>query len=409
MAVKYARGIACRASQKMFTVVWLAVAMIILYFLVQFCCNISRDRVCVRTGFYCEYGGDSDREMVVRAVYFDDRRRYSHHNVSVFLVEMRKTIVERNLTVGCTVGKYNTTNFTIFQLHLNDWLHSSRSYLTHDFVLLECYDLPPVDNGSVAFITYRTPSNPATINERTKSVKALSERPYHIPAPYEPPKDGRKYKFKLAVCVAVVYEHPPWLNEWLQYQKTIGVDHIHMIADNTFEEAGGFENEYLKQAIQEGFVSIDVWLRWLNDSQVWYHSQGLAYQDCVYRFHGQYEYMFMLDTDDFFIPAVLGEPKLPYYIEKYNCYDGTYEFEWIYFYPDCGMEGNVTQDGNITKLLVSNKSWKHLKKSLHYLPLLLDANVHTRGRKLASWTLRIPKEEAYVAHMRRGMKPKQGC
>jgi len=38
-------------------------------------------------------------------VYFDGRRRYSHHNVSVFLIEMRKTIVERNLTVGCTVGK----------------------------------------------------------------------------------------------------------------------------------------------------------------------------------------------------------------------------------------------------------------------------------------------------------------
>ena len=350
-------------------------------------------------------------DMIVRAVFLDDRPRYGHQSVTVFLMEMRKTMIERNLIVECTVGRYQTDNFTIFQLSLNTWLHTNRSYLTHDFVLLECYDLPPVDNGSVAFITYNT--SVSTQNDpckkQTKSV--ISERPLYISPLYKPPTDGRKYNFRVAVCLAVVYESPPWLNEWLRYQKAIGIDHIHMIADDTFEKAGGFKNEYLQQLIQEGFLSTDIYHAWLNSSQVWGHSQGLAYQDCVYRFRYQYDYMFMLDTDDFFVPAVSGEPKVPYYIQKYYSYTETYTFDWVHFYPDCGMKGELPDDGNITKQLVSKQCWDHIRKSLHYLPHSLDVNVHTRGRMLHSdlKSIYIPKKVAYVAHVRKGRKPKNGC
>ena len=341
-------------------------------------------------------------DVVVRAAFLDDRPRYGHQRVAVFLVEMRKTIIEGSLTVGCTVGRSTTHNFRVFQLSLNTWLHRDHSYLTHDFVLLECYDLSPVDNGSVAFITYQSENHSCMISVQ-------SERPFHISAPYKPPTDGRKHNFKIAVCLAVVFAKPPWLNEWLQYQKTIGIDHIHMIVDDSFVKAGGFRNKYLKQAIREGFLSTDVWHLWLNDSQVWYHSQGLAYQDCVYRFRNQYDYLFVLDTDDFFVPAVSGEPKLSYYIQKYKCYKGTYTFQWMYFYPDCGMEGEVPRDGNITKQLVSNQYWNRSQKSLHYLPHTLDVNVHTRGHMLKLYSIYIPKEVAYVAHMRKGMKPTNGC
>ena len=109
--------------------------------------------------------------------------------------------------------------------------------MTHDFALLECYDLPPADNGSVAFITYQSENHSCMISVQ-------SERPFYISAPYEPPTDGRKHNFKIAVCLAVVFAKPPWLNEWLRYQKAIGIDHIHMTADDLFVKAGGFRNKY---------------------------------------------------------------------------------------------------------------------------------------------------------------------
>ena len=117
-------------------------------------------------------------DVVVRAVFLDDRPRYGHQRVAVFLVEMRKTIIERSLIVGCTVGRRTGRSFRIFQLSLNTWLHRDRSYLTHDFVLLECYDLPPVDNSSVAFITYNisepTQNNPGEM----QTISVQSERPF---------------------------------------------------------------------------------------------------------------------------------------------------------------------------------------------------------------------------------------
>ena len=349
--------------------------------------------------------------MIVRAVFLDDRPRYGHQRVAVFLVEMRKTIIEKSLIVGCTVGRHNGRSFRIFQLSQNTWLHKDHPDLTHDFVLLECYGLPSVDNGSVAFITYKTLASGCNSAEKHScTISVQSERPFYISAPYKPPTDGRKYNFKIAVCLAVVFARPPWLKEWLQYQKAIGIDHIHMIADDSFEKAGGFRSWYLKQAIQEGFLSTDIWHMWLNGSQVWYHSQGLAYQDCVYRFRNQYDYLFVLDTDDFFVPAVSGEPKLPYYIQKYSCYKGTYTFQWMHFYPDCGMKGEVPKDGNITKQLVSNRYWhRPVQKSLHYLPDTLDVDVHSRGYTLQYYRIYIPRKIAYVAHMRKGTKPKNGC
>ena len=349
-------------------------------------------------------------DVIVRAVFLDDRPRYGHQRAAVFLVEMRKTILEKSLIVGCTVGRHNGGSFRIFQLSLNTWLHKDHPDLTHDFVLLECYGLPSVDNGSVAFITYKTLASGCNSAENHSCmISVQSERPFYISPPYKPPTDGRKYNFKIAVCLAVVFARPPWLKEWLQYQKAIGIDHIHMIADDSFVKAGGFRNRYIKQAIQDGFLSTDVWHMWLNSSQVWYHSQGLAYQDCVYRFHHQYDYLFVLDTDDFFVPAVSGEPKLPYYIQRYSCYKGTYTFQWMYFYPDCGMKGEVPKDGNITKQLVSNQYWDRSQKSLHYLPDTLDVDVHNRGYTLQYYRIYIPRKIAYVAHMRKGIKPKNGC
>ena len=155
-------------------------------------------------------------------------------------------------------------SFRIFQLSLNTWLQRDRSYLTHDFVLLECYDLPPVDNGSVAFITYKhSRFNTEWSRRNTNNFSAIWTSLIHFCS-----LRASNWWTKAQLCLAIVFVKPPWLNEWLQYQKTIGIDHIHMIADNSFVKAGGFRNKYLKQAIREGFISTDVWHMWLNDSQI---------------------------------------------------------------------------------------------------------------------------------------------
>jgi len=211
------------------------------------------------------------KDLIVRAAYFDDRQRGSHRNTTVFLIEVRISILKQNLITGCAVGEQWTKNFQIHKLKITRWVHQHHPELSHDTVFVDCHDIP-VQNGSRAFVLYRS------LNQSAITC-VESERPVMIPAPYVTP--AQHHNFSVAICCAPVYGVPPLLTEWLQYQRTIAADHVHLIAEDSFVKAGGLENKQLKQAMQEGFVTVDVWKPWLNNRQIYYHSQVLAHEDCI--------------------------------------------------------------------------------------------------------------------------------
>ena len=94
---------------------------------------------------------------------------------------------------------------------------------------------------------------------------------------------------------------------------------MHRIADDSFVKAGGLENKELKQAMQKGFVTMDVWKPWLNKTQVFYYSQILAREDCIYRLHGTYDYVMLMDADEFFTPRVVNETEIHFYVKRCCC------------------------------------------------------------------------------------------
>ncbi len=49
--------------------------------------------------------------MKVHSVYFDDRARNGHDNVSMFLVGANTTIFDENWIVGCGVGNKDAVDF----------------------------------------------------------------------------------------------------------------------------------------------------------------------------------------------------------------------------------------------------------------------------------------------------------
>jgi len=335
--------------------------------------------------------------ITVRSVFLDTRlRNVDHKNASVFLIEVRKNIVRNSLIIGCKVGKHTTANFKVRQPEQTRGNHRT----THDFLFIDCFDLP-AENGSTAFIIYKPSSN-------SVAVSTESERPLHIPAPHVPPRSGQN--FTVATCLAVLFgPHPHFINEWLNYQRTIGIDHIHIIAEDSFENAGGFKNPYLKQGMDEGFVSVEVWTHWLKSNQIIYHSQVLAYQDCIYRFSGTYDYLLMVDSDDFFVPRVPGEPTIHYYINNWCQNSGTCLLTWVRYYPDCGL-GKVNEDGNVTAKLSSYVSPPNIPKgktkALHRPATVVDVGIHCVYRSLNGTKFgRIPRTKAYIAHIRTGALP----
>ena len=81
------------------------------------------------------------------------------------------------------------------------------------------------------------------------------------------------------------------------------------------------------------------------------------------------------------------------------------------YFPDCGLRGDVENDGNITAKLVSYVTVEQpaVGKSIHIPSAVLDmgcqrAEVFYKDYKQQHY----PMEAAYVAHIRTGRKPPDG-
>ena len=177
-------------------------------------------------------------------------------------------------------------------------------------------------------------------------------------------------------------------------------------------KAGGIENKELKQGMQEGFVTVDVWKPWLNKHQVFYYSQVLAHEDCVYKLRGTYDYVMLLNADEFFTPRVVNQTEIHYYVKRCcsgkSC--GSCHFHEFMYYPDCGMKGKVGEDGNITSQLVSYKFLDQTTqgKSVHRSAAIVETGCQRGNELIKEYRfVEFPPQLAYVAHIRKGKKPKK--
>lgn len=349
------------------------------------------------------------KDLFVRAVHFDSRPRDGHHNTSVFLVVCLKAITDNKLISGCMVDGRAAKHFSVKLIGETPLWRAFYDFINHEEVLVHCYDLP-ARNGSVAHITYRK-------TQDSEPELAASERPLLMPAPRIEPssKEGKRYNMTVVTC-AKIFAHPPWIEEWLTYQRTLGVDHVHLDAEDSFKNNGEMQKPFFAKMMAEGFVSVDVWKKYLSGNEIWYHNQGLIYEDCPYRFRGTYDYIVMMDTDDFFTPRVPTEKRIHYYIDKF-CRGkgiGSCKFKWVEYYPDAvGINASVSvEDGNVTKALNSYSHYNQGNpKSLHRTTVLIDTATHYAylmmpGYKIVS----VPVSDAYVAHVRLQNKelPKEG-
>lgn len=351
------------------------------------------------------------KDVIVRSVYFDDRPRSGHVNASVFMVEARREIVDEGLIVGCQVGRHVAKFFQVRRLALMDaYIHWKHSYVNHDLVMVDCFDLP-ARNSSRAFVFVKKASKGGS----NKVYSVESERPLFFPAPRIASGDD----MKLLVCVATArytnYERRltvyNMIYHWLKYQRTIGVDHIHFIAHPSFIEWGTLQNDVVRRDIRDGFVSVEFWEPWLNDTDNYHgHSQMLAYEDCVYKHRGTYDYIMMCDTDDFFMPRVPDQPRFQYYIKNW-CHYGACRFHWVERYPDCGLDlDKMSPDGNITKMLISTTERRLSdNKSLYKSSVVLDVGIHMPMESISGYSvIHVPSHVAYFAHVRHAHGPEMG-
>ena len=370
-------------------------------------------------------------QVILRAVYYDPRQRDGFKDVSVFLVEIEKNLLERKKDgiVACGInGDTNggaTKSLNVRIITNLDWVHHNFPELSHDMAMIDCYGLPKSESGAQAYLWYR-------VTDGGDLYRVESEQPYHVPTAQSiadkivstsntPRKTVTKSsttseivtRGKVVVCMAVLTGTPPYLREFIRYYKYLGADHIYMVADESIVQTGALESdEFIQKELSEGFISFSFWHKWLTNKEVFYYSQMLAYQNCIYRFQGAYEYAFLVDSDDHFIPLVPQKKKLDYYIETY-CNVGACTFKWREYFPDCGQDwSRLGPHGNITNTLLSNRSIEfeyYTGKTIYRLSGALDAGIHSPKRLRKGYKCRdVPPNVAYMAHVRKHRSPPGG-
>ena len=352
------------------------------------------------------------KDLVVHSAYFDDRPRNGHTNITMFFVDINKTIFDFKWVTGCGVGDRKAENFLLRyvaeDLLLHKWLGPCP--FLYENAVVECYDLPVV-NGSRGFVIYKTE------NDSAEHFISESESPVMIPTQRIEP--AGEYNFTVLTCAKAHNRNVTWLPEFVRYQRTLGVDHVHINILDTFIKDGGLHHYMtsypaLRQDVKNGYLTFSLWKEWYNDrgeeKEVYLHSEILRKLDCLYRYRGTYDYAFSLDTDDFFTPCIPGVTNVKEYILRY-CYvepAASCAFNWLYYYPDvCGIEGEIGADGNVTNHLKSYRRFDktHHFKSVHRTQVLLDATFHDAkvidGCLLPGYeAVVVPPSDAYMAHLR---------
>ena len=336
------------------------------------------------------------RELIVRRVYFDPRPRDGYYNTTVFLVEAKGTHLMIERFSGCRVGQYTSRKVRLRRVKVPIGI----------LALVDCYNIPDVRNGDSAFLLYNTSTH--------LIIEVSSLKPLFFPEPrsaYKPPST-------VVMCVGMVFsgEHSPsdhgLLYHWLRYHKVVGADHVHMFTDNNFVRDGGLQNEVVKQALREGYLSIDFWPKWLRLEEVKgvIYSQPLAYQDCLNRFQGVYDYVVYADSDEFFIP-VKNNTSIKYYLKTW-CSRETSSCKFIMrrYFPDCGWNPDLIEpNGNVTGAVTYKQTKdQHRPKSAHQLRAMLLVGIHNPKAVMKGYEApqhRVPPTEAYFAHIRFGLFP----
>ena len=204
--------------------------------------------------------------------------------------------------------------------------------------------------------------------------------------------------------------------------KTLGVDMVHINAHESFLSSGAYNDSFFLESLHSGFIQLQVWKEHLPPGALFYHSQALLYQDCLYRYLGVYEFCMCTDSDDFLVSKDRQNPGIhrlvaKLFIQRHRKPSiNSAHLKWIrYLEPDEGFinppESEV-KDGNLTHYMnMSTHEDEGLgrSKSIYRLSAMAELGILesmeflavTDRKKLWKQFIGVRKATAYVAHLKK--------
>lgn len=327
---------------------------------------------------------DDGKEVIPLRAFLDKRPSNDHDNTTIILAQVRKGIHTGNQIIGCGVGDKSASSFEM--VLLDAYIHRLSPLLTHDEVLILCYDLQLTSSKARPFVTYRNAYNyPVRVETKTDIITNNSVKTSHFKNP------------TVLVCAVQIMGTEWLIEEWIQYHKKIGMDFIHLY---TTQSNKSLENSH------RGFLHIDLW----QGGGIYLESQSLQIMDCLYRYQGLFQYVLVYDTTDYFVPMISNKFNIKDYIEVMfdNMHTGSALLRRVVYSIDdsCKFKPllhNLGVHANISSILGGQK-FKELgvlTKGIHKISAAREITPQKAASLMPGYTTEmVSPDVAYVVHIK---------
>jgi len=335
----------------------------------------------------------SNRLVIPRRAYYDHRNVWMPQkgNVVILLTEMNDLAV--NTIKACKING----NITISRVEIinSSWVRKKFPHITYFTVLIECLFVPSeaLVHGSKVHLIHK---------QETDDCYSQVESEQPLVVKHLKPGFVERGPSSVIICISV-FKRPQFFNEWLKYQKHIGIDRVHIAADPSFSVNATSAYPYLREALDSGFATMEVWNNPLG-KKVFYYSQILKLQDCVMQNEGIFQYGLLLDSDEFFNPLIPTQKSIGFYMRKHYQFANnvaTVCFKWVKYF--CQVHPYRAVDtGNLTATLdnLTDVKIRPERKCIHKLSNVLSIGIHRVNIAVKGFYTRNAGNTAYIAHFR---------
>ena len=137
-------------------------------------------------------------------------------------------------------------------------------------------------------------------------------------------RDTRKLKHRISLCL-IFKNEAPFLKEWIDFHRTIGIDHFYLYNNNSTDNY----QEVLESYVNKGIVTLIDF--------PYNYAQMQAYEHCYEHFKGETNWIGFMDADEFICPRY--QTDINEWLSKYDKYHSVL----IYFHV-FGTGGQLKHD-----------------------------------------------------------------
>ena len=117
------------------------------------------------------------------------------------------------------------------------------------------------------------------------------------------PIRNEKRKYHISLCI-MFKDEAPYLREWIEYHRLIGVDHFYLYNNNSSDNY----EMVIKPYIEQNIVTLIDWPH--------QHAQVDGYEDCIQRFQSESDWIGFIDVDEFLVPV--DEESLVSFLDRFS-------------------------------------------------------------------------------------------